>query len=109
MDGDDIAARRRAEELRERAARAVDAAAVLEDVAADAVRRLEPVLARMGPQVWAGEGARRVAAAAEDAREDLAVAAVSLREVARDLRWEAATLSWSADGLVARLTAGAGP
>lgn len=100
-------ARRRAAEVAEQAVRAREVAAALEEVAADVERALAPVLARMGPEVWAGRAARAAATATHDAREDLAVAARSLRDVARDLRLTAATLSWRADELLAGTADGA--
>lgn len=102
MDEQAMALRRRAQQVGERAERARAAAVSLEEVADEVERRLAPVLARMGPGVWEGRAARQAGTAARDAREDLVVAADALREVARELRMSAATLTWRAEDLLAR-------
>jgi hypothetical protein len=55
---------------------------------------LDAVVATLGPPVWSGRGAEVASAAGEAAREDLRVAAGSLREVCRDLELAAGTLEW---------------
>lgn len=97
MITDEDAGRRRAAELRDEARRVHAAASGLEAVADEAERRLDPVLRALTPQVWDGDAARRALGAAEHARQDLAVAASSLREVAGELHLTAAMLGRQAE------------
>lgn len=96
--------------LQRDADRSLEVAAELDRVADEVVDRLRPVLARMGPDVWAGDAADGATDAAHAASDDLAVAATSLRDVAQDLRVRAATLTWRAEQLLVEaeqtLTAG---
>jgi hypothetical protein len=89
----------RARSLQRDADRSLEVAAELDRVADEVADRLRPVIARMGPGVWAGDAADHATEAAHAARDDLLVAATSLREVAQDLRVQAATLAWRAEQL----------
>ena len=91
----------RARALQRDAGQSLEVAAELDRVADEVADRLRPVLARMGPGIWTGGAADHATHAAHAARDDLVVAATSLREVAQDLRVRAATLAWRAEQLAA--------
>jgi hypothetical protein len=100
----------RARALQRDAGRSLEVATELDRLADEIADRLRPVLARMGPGVWAGRAADRATDAAHAARDDLAVAATSLRAGAPEPRVRVATLTWRAEQLVVEaeqaLTAG---
>ncbi len=73
------------------------AAAGLTRVADEIETRLDAVLERLGPPIWAGRAADAAAAAGEAARADLSVAAGSLRELGGELSLAAGLLRWRSE------------